>query len=64
MIQSHGMRYRPKIIVGVFLIFLFASFLIPAASGALTVEVKGDRLTLDADKDPLQEILEALRKKP
>lgn len=39
------------------LIFLFISILIASSSSAFVVQVNGDRLTLNAEKAPLQEIL-------
>jgi hypothetical protein len=51
------MRCPPKIKACVFLIFLLIFFLIPVTSSALVVTVNGDRITLSAEKTPLQEIL-------
>ena len=51
------MSRPPKIKAGLLLIFLILSFLIPFPSSAFVVQVKGDRLTLNAERAPLQEIL-------
>ena len=51
------MRCAPKIKAALFLIFLLGFFLIPMTSNAVVVQVSGDRLTLNAEKAPLQEIL-------
>jgi subtilisin family serine protease len=57
MIQSQNMRYPLKIKVGLFLVFLLVFLVMPLTSGAFVVQVNGDRLTLNAEKAPLQEIL-------
>jgi thermitase len=60
MIQSQDMRCSPKVKPGVFLILLLIFFLAPVTSSAFVVHVKSDKLTLKAEKVPLQEILLAL----
>ena len=51
------MRCLPKIKANLLLIALLVFFLIPVSSAALVMQVNGDRLTLNAEKTPLQEIL-------
>jgi len=51
------MSHPPKIKTGLFLILLLIFFLIPIPSSAFVVHVSGDRLTLNAETAPLQEIL-------
>jgi subtilisin family serine protease len=54
MIQSEGMRHLPNIKACLFLLLFL---LIPMPCSAFVVQVSGDRLTLNAEKEPLQEIL-------
>jgi thermitase len=51
------MRCPPNIKSVLLLIVLLVFLLIPVTSGAFVVQVNGDRLTLNAEKAPLQEIL-------
>ena len=51
------MRCPPKSKAVVFLLFLLTGFLIPLTSSAFVVHINGDRLTLNAERTPLQEIL-------
>ena len=51
------MNRSSKIKAVVFLLFLLTAFLIPVTSGAFVLHINGDRLTLNAERTPLQEIL-------
>lgn len=51
------MRCLPKIKDSLLLIALLVFFLTPVTSSAFVVHVSGDRLTLNAERAPLQEIL-------
>jgi len=55
MIGFDAMIFSPRIKIG--LLLLFISFLIPVTTSAFVLQVKGDWLTLNAEKTPLREIL-------
>jgi thermitase len=60
--KGEGVRFRVKGFTAflVVLTVLLLSFLFPVSSGAFVVSIDGERLTLNATKVPLQEILLAL----
>ena len=51
------MRCPPKIKAALLLLFLVISIPVPVSAGLLVVQLSGERLTLNAEKAPLQEIL-------
>ncbi len=51
------MSRSPTIKVCLFLVSLLVFYLVPEPSGAFVVQVNGDRITVNAEKTPLQEIL-------
>ena len=51
------MRCPPKIKVALLLLFLVISIPVPVSASLLVVQLSGERLTLNAEKAPLQEIL-------
>ncbi len=51
------MSRSPTLKVCLFLVSLLVFYLVPEPSGAFVVQVNGDRITVNAEKTPLQEIL-------